>query len=206
MDMLDDTVGAIDEDIVVTTTIDPKMQAHAEHALTDELNAKGAKYGVGQGALVALDPERRRQGDGRRDAITPTASSIAPSPPSASRAPPSSRSSIWPRWRRGLTPDTVREDAPITVKGWNPENYSREYFGPVTLTKALVAVAEHGRGAARARSRAEDGGQDRPSPRHRLRPRPERLDRARHFRGDAARNGLPPTPPSPMAASACSRM
>ena len=38
---------------------------------------------------------------------------------------------------KGLTPDTVREDAPISVKGWRPENYSREYFGPVTLTKAL---------------------------------------------------------------------
>ena len=38
---------------------------------------------------------------------------------------------------KGLTPDTVRDDAPITVKGWSPENYSREYFGPVTLTKAL---------------------------------------------------------------------
>ena len=37
----------------------------------------------------------------------------------------------------GLTPDSVREDAPINVKGWQPENYSREYFGPVTLTKAL---------------------------------------------------------------------
>ena len=31
----------------------------------------------------------------------------------------------------------MREDAPISVKGWNPENYSHEYFGPVTLTKAL---------------------------------------------------------------------
>ena len=31
----------------------------------------------------------------------------------------------------------MREDAPINVKGWQPENYSREYFGPVTLTKAL---------------------------------------------------------------------
>ena len=37
-----------------------------------------------------------------------------------------------------LTPDTVRDDAPISIKGWNPENYSREYFGPVTLTKALA--------------------------------------------------------------------
>ena len=31
----------------------------------------------------------------------------------------------------------MRDDAPISIKGWNPENYSREYFGPVTLTKAL---------------------------------------------------------------------
>jgi penicillin-binding protein 1A len=39
---------------------------------------------------------------------------------------------------RGLTPDTVREDAPISVKGWKPENYEREYLGPVTLTQALA--------------------------------------------------------------------
>ena len=32
---------------------------------------------------------------------------------------------------RGLTPDTVREDKPISVKGWKPENYGHEYFGPV---------------------------------------------------------------------------
>ena len=38
---------------------------------------------------------------------------------------------------QGLTPDSVREDGPINVKGWQPENYSREYLGPVTLTKAL---------------------------------------------------------------------
>jgi penicillin-binding protein 1A len=38
----------------------------------------------------------------------------------------------------GLTPDTIREDAPISVKGWKPENYEREYLGPVTLTQALA--------------------------------------------------------------------
>src|SRR5256886_9522748 len=39
---------------------------------------------------------------------------------------------------RGLTPDSVREDRPIELKGWKPENYTREYFGPVTLTRALA--------------------------------------------------------------------
>src|SRR5262249_49180924 len=34
--------------------------------------------------------------------------------------------------------DSVGEDSPINVKGWQPENYNHEYFGPVTLTKALA--------------------------------------------------------------------
>src|SRR4029077_11279702 len=38
----------------------------------------------------------------------------------------------------GLTPDTVREDKPIALKGWKPENYGRQYLGPVTLTQALA--------------------------------------------------------------------
>src|SRR6185369_1326839 len=29
-------------------------------------------------------------------------------------------------------------DKPIAIKGWKPENYSREYHGPVTLTQALA--------------------------------------------------------------------
>ena len=38
----------------------------------------------------------------------------------------------------GLTPDTVREDGPINVRGWQPENSSHKYFGPVNLTTALA--------------------------------------------------------------------
>ena len=136
MDALDDTVGAIDEDIVVTTTIDPKMQAEAERSLTDELNAKGAKFGVGEGALVAVDPTGavRAMIGGKSYAESQFNRAVA-----AKRQPGSSFKPFvyLAALEKGLTPDTVREDAPISVKGWNPENYSREYFGPVTLTKAL---------------------------------------------------------------------
>jgi penicillin-binding protein 1A len=38
----------------------------------------------------------------------------------------------------GLTPDAVRVDAPVRLKGWSPENYSRRYSGPMTLTDALA--------------------------------------------------------------------
>ena len=48
---------------------------------------------------------------------------------------------------RGLAPDTVREDKPIAIKGWRPENYSREYHGPVTLTQGARAFAQHRLGA-----------------------------------------------------------
>ena len=137
MDALDDTVGAIDEDIVVTTTINLKMQAEAERALTDELNAKGAKFGVEQGALVALDPNGavKAMVGGRNYADSQFNRAVA-----AKRQPGSSFKPFvyLAALEKGLTPDTVREDAPISVKGWSPENYSREYFGPVTLTKALA--------------------------------------------------------------------
>src|SRR5262249_35711602 len=39
---------------------------------------------------------------------------------------------------RGLTPESVREDKPVALKGWKPENYSHDYHGPVTLTQALA--------------------------------------------------------------------
>ena len=136
MDALDDTVGAIDEDIVVTTTIDLKMQAEAERALTEELSAKGGKFGVEQGALVALDPTGaiKAMVGGRNYADSQFNRAVA-----AKRQPGSSFKPFvyLAALEKGLTPDTVREDAPISVKGWSPENYSREYFGPVTLTKAL---------------------------------------------------------------------
>ncbi len=32
----------------------------------------------------------------------------------------------------------MREDAPINIKGWKPENYTHEYFGPVTLKQAFA--------------------------------------------------------------------
>ena len=137
MDMLDDTVGAIDEDIVVTTTLDPRMQAAAEHALTDELNAKGDKFGVEQGALVALDPDGAVKAlvGGRNYADSQFNRAVA-----AKRQPGSTFKPFvyLAALEKGLTPDTVRDDAPISVKGWRPEDYSREYFGPVTLTRALA--------------------------------------------------------------------
>src|SRR5690606_28702153 len=37
----------------------------------------------------------------------------------------------------GMTPDTVRNDAPVKFGKWAPDNYNGKYYGPVPLTTAL---------------------------------------------------------------------
>ena len=55
MDVLNDLIGRVEQDIIVETTIDPMLQASAEKALLDELEKKGSKAGVSQGAVSRLE-------------------------------------------------------------------------------------------------------------------------------------------------------
>ncbi len=136
MDELDDAVGAVEEDVVVATTISAGLQREAEEALTQELDQKGAKFGVGEGALVSMAPDGAIKAliGGRSYAESQFNRAVA-----AKRQPGSAFKPFvyLAALERGLTPASVREDAPIDVRGWRPENYSHQYFGPVTLTKAL---------------------------------------------------------------------
>ena len=137
MDAINDVLGHVDEDLVVKTTIDSGLQAGAEQALTEELAQKGAKNSVSQGALVAMTPDGavRAMIGGRNYAESQFNRAVA-----AKRQPGSAFKPFvyLTALEHGLTPDTVRQDAPIKIKGWQPENYGHEYYGPVTLTKALA--------------------------------------------------------------------
>ncbi|MFY9693749.1 MAG: PBP1A family penicillin-binding protein [Xanthobacteraceae bacterium] len=137
MDAVNDIVGNIDQDIVVKTTIDPTLQSAAEQALVDTLSTKGEKLNVGEGALVAMTPDGvvRALVGGRNYGESQFNRAI-----DAKRQPGSSFKPFvyLTALEHGLTPDTVREDAPIAVKGWKPENYEHQYWGPVTLTQALA--------------------------------------------------------------------
>jgi penicillin-binding protein 1A len=137
MDVLDDLVGRLEQDLVVETTIDPALQAAAEKALTDELALKGQKFDVAQGALVAMTPDGavRALVGGKNYAESQFDRAVA-----AKRQPGSAFKPFvyLTALERGLTPESVREDKPIALKGWKPENYSHDYHGPVTLTQALA--------------------------------------------------------------------
>ncbi|HWP24733.1 MAG TPA: transglycosylase domain-containing protein [Xanthobacteraceae bacterium] len=137
MDVLDDLIGRIEEDIVITTSIDAALQAAAEQALIDALASKGEKAGVSQGAIVVMAPDGtvRALVGGKNYAESQFNRAVA-----AKRQPGSAFKPFvyLTALERGLTPDTVREDSPVSIKGWRPENYSHEYFGPVTLQQALA--------------------------------------------------------------------
>jgi penicillin-binding protein 1A len=136
-EVLDDLVGQVDQSIVVETSIDPKLQAIAEASIIDELAAKSVKFNVSQGALVAMTPEGavRAMVGGRNYADSQYNRAVT-----AKRQPGSAFKPFvyLTAIEAGLTPETIRQDAPLDVKGWKPENYSHEYFGAVTLTQALA--------------------------------------------------------------------
>ncbi|HZH10035.1 MAG TPA: penicillin-binding protein 1A [Microvirga sp.] len=137
MDVLDDFVGTIDTDVAVFTTIDPTMQAAAERALVDELNAKGQKFNVSQGAFVALQPDgavRALVGGRNYEASQFNRATSARRQPGSSFKPFVYLTAI----ERGYTPDTVLDDSPVNYKGWAPQNYDRKYRGPIALRDALA--------------------------------------------------------------------
>ncbi len=136
-EVLDDLIGQIDQNIVVETSIDPKLQSVAEASIIDELAAKSVKFNVSQGALVAMTPDGavRAMIGGRNYAESQYNRAVT-----AKRQPGSAFKPFvyLTAIEAGLTPETIRQDAPLDVKGWKPENYTHEYFGAVTLTQALA--------------------------------------------------------------------
>jgi penicillin-binding protein 1A len=136
-EVLDDLIGQVDHNIVVETSIDPKLQSVAETAVIDELAAKSVKFNVSQGALVAMTPDGavRAMVGGRNYAESQYNRAVT-----AKRQPGSAFKPFvyLTAIEAGLAPETIRQDAPINVRGWAPENYSHEYFGAVTLTQALA--------------------------------------------------------------------
>ncbi|MFC0284696.1 transglycosylase domain-containing protein [Camelimonas abortus] len=137
MEVLDDFVGKIDRDVVVHTTIDMPLQTAAEAALNEELGRQGGRLGATQGAVVTL------AADGAVKALVGGRNYADSQFNRATRARRQPGSVFKPfvylaALEAGLTPDTVRDDSPVSVGDWSPANFSRRYSGPVTLMTAMA--------------------------------------------------------------------
>ncbi|MBL8575380.1 MAG: penicillin-binding protein [Hyphomicrobiaceae bacterium] len=137
MDQVPNHLSSIDTDIVVETTIDPQLQILGEAVIQGGLLENADKKDVSQGALVSLDPT---------GAVKALVGGVDYSKSQYNRATTAKRqpgSSFKPfvyltALENGLTPDSLRIDQPISIKGWKPQNYSKEFRGQVTLRDALA--------------------------------------------------------------------
>jgi len=126
-----------DADLVVVTTLDPRLQELAERAVAQVLAGPAAGLDVGQAALLAMAPDGAvRAMVGGRDYRTSQFNRAT----QALRQPGSAFKPIvyLAGLEAGLTPTSRLLDAPITVDGWAPGNFDDRYLGEVTLAQALA--------------------------------------------------------------------
>ncbi len=124
-------------DVVVTTTLDPRMQAEAEAAVLQTLDRDGAKSRVSEGSLVAMSPDGAvRAMVGGRD----YADSQFNRATQALRQPGSAFKPFvyLAALERGMTPGDRFNDHRIRIGKWEPHNYENRYVGEVTAAEAIA--------------------------------------------------------------------
>jgi penicillin-binding protein 1A len=126
-------LGKPTRDLVVRTTLDPRLQAAAEQAVRQLLPAKAGL----EAAVVVLDEQGavRALVGGRSYGASPYNRAV-----NARRQPGSAFKPFvfLTALEQGWTPAAAIQDAPVQVKGWRPANMEGRYHGSVSLTQAMA--------------------------------------------------------------------
>jgi penicillin-binding protein 1A len=125
------------DEIVIETTLDADLQRRAGEAVESVLTAKGQNLEASQGAVVVLAPDGgiRALVGGRSYANSQFNRAVK-----AHRQPGSAFKPVvyLTALERGMTPDSIVEDAPITAGRWSPKNENNRFIGETTLRNALA--------------------------------------------------------------------
>jgi penicillin-binding protein 1A len=129
-------VGTVDRDLVVRTTLNWPMQQAAEAILDKQIAGAEKSQKVSQGAIVTLAPNGavrvmvggRDYGESQFNRVT-----------QAQRQPGSAFKPFvyLAALNAGYKPSDLVTDAPISISGWKPKNFSGDYKGPVTVEYAI---------------------------------------------------------------------
>ena len=129
--------GLKHKDLVVTVTLDAEMMTAGHKALTQILDKSGKSKKVSEGAIIAIENETgaiKTMIGGRDYAANQFNRAVQ-----AKRQPGSSfKAFVYAAaLQDGFTPATVRVDQPTNIGGWEPENYTERFRGPMTVREAL---------------------------------------------------------------------
>lgn len=129
-------VGNRAPDLVVEITVDPVAQERAANILRSAIAREGKARRARQAALVALAPDGaiRAMIGGTDHSASPFNRALQ-----ARRQPGSAfKPLVWAAaLENGVRPGDLRNDSPIHLAGWRPQNYGGGYRGAVTVQRAL---------------------------------------------------------------------
>ncbi len=130
-------LGEVKEDVIVHTTINWDLQKEAEFVIKEAVSNYGEAQGFSQAAMVAMDVDGSvRALVGGVDYQTSQFNRAV----TGRRQPGSAFKPFvyMAGMEKGYTPDTIAEDAPINIDGWEPQNADGKFGGQMTLRQALA--------------------------------------------------------------------
>lgn len=125
-------------DYKVITTLDSKAQVAANEAILKNMKAWGLTGKSQQAAVFSFSPIDGRilvyaggknYGESQYDRVTQ-----AVRPPGSSFKPFVYAAAM----EKGISPNDIVDDSPITIAKWSPHNYGHKYRGKIPIYKALM--------------------------------------------------------------------
>ncbi len=129
LDEVESTIGTLESDVYVYTTLDMELQEHIADILPDQV-------GGYQGAVVAMhtDGAVRAMVGGTNYQESQFNRALALRQPGSSFKPVVYLVAL----ENGMTPDSYVNDSPFTIGDYSPQNYNKRYYGDITLATAFA--------------------------------------------------------------------
>ena len=124
-------------DLVVHTSLEPKIQDAARAAAVRVINTSGAKVHASQAAVVVMKPDGAvvaLVGGTDYDESTFNRATQAHRQPGSAFKPFVYLAAL----ESGLTPWDTRADEPVNINGWTPTNFGGRTYGTLTLADAMA--------------------------------------------------------------------
>ncbi|MCP4392921.1 MAG: PBP1A family penicillin-binding protein [Alphaproteobacteria bacterium] len=134
IDQTNSLMGSVNNDIVISTTHDSRIQEIAEGVLKAALKKQPEDI---QGAIVVMSPNgavRALVGGKNYSTSQFNRATQALRQPGSAFKPFIYLAAV----EKGFTPNDLVEDKPIKIGDWAPKNYNDKYLGLVTIKEALA--------------------------------------------------------------------
>jgi penicillin-binding protein 1A len=138
MEELPEHIGSVQDDVVITTSLDPVIQAQADAALAEQFSSDiRTKDNASQSALISMRPTGE---------VVALVGGVDYNGSEFNRATQARRQAgsafklfvYIAAMEMGYTPSSMVEDRPIRIGKWQPKNYKGEYRGAITLREAVA--------------------------------------------------------------------